>query len=142
MEPLRDDSDAVILPDDVEEIGRVVLDVAFAVHRTFGPGISEEVYKRAMAHGLRRRGLDVLQEIRVDVEFEGERISAPLRADLFVARKVVVELKSVETVLPVHIKQTVTYLRVLNAPLGFLLNFQVPLMRQGIRRFVHSPKLT
>lgn len=122
----------------LERVGRAVLDAAFRVHDAIGPGALERVYVACLADVLRRQGLEVATEVYLPVEFEGRRIDAGLRLDLLVDRRVVVEAKSVEKLHPVHRAQVLTYLRLGDFPLGYLLNFRVARMAHGIRRFVNG----
>ena len=136
--PTPDDLD---VPQDVEATAALLLDVAFRVHRALGPGLLESVYRRCLAHGLRRAGATVVEEGRMDIEFEGLRIESGLRLDLLVNGHLVVELKAVEALHPVHEAQVLSYLRLSRRPLGLLLNFNVPLLKHGIRRFVNPRAL-
>lgn len=126
------------LPEDVERVGSTILDVAFRVHSAIGPGALESIYVRCLAAGLANRGLRVEREVWTPITFEGILIEGALRIDMVVDGRVVVEVKAVETVLPVHAAQTVSYLRLGGYPLGYLLNFHVPKMTMGIRRLILS----
>lgn len=130
--------DDIILPERVEKIGELVLDAAYAVHSAFGRGALESVYARAMARALERRGLRVEREVWIPVVFEGEVLERALRADMVVEGSVLVEIKAVEAVHPVHFRQVVSYLRLGRMPLGYLLNFQTERMKFGIRRFINN----
>ncbi len=120
------------------EISAVVLDSAIVVHRTLGPGLLESVYSRALALELRSRGLDVEVEVPVDIFYKGEPMGLGFRADLIVGGKVLVELKSVEVMLPVHRKQVLTYLRAKDVKLGLLINFGAPLLKDGFERIANG----
>jgi GxxExxY protein len=120
------------------EIGKAVVDSALAVHRALGPGLLESVYAVVLAHKLRERGLHVDREVSIPIEYEGIRFDEGFRADLVVEGKVILELKSVETVTSAHKKQVLTYLRLTGLRLGFLLNFGEAFMRDGITRVVHG----
>jgi GxxExxY protein len=120
------------------EIGRIVVDSAIAVHRELGPGLLESVYEVILAHNLRQRGLRVERQIPIAIEYQGVKFDEAFRADIMVERKVVVELKSVERVTRVHKKQLHTYLRLSGFKLGFLLNFGEGLMKKGITRAVNG----
>lgn len=120
------------------EIGSVVVDSAIEVHRLLGPGLLESVYEGALLYELQLRGLEVLAQIPIDVEYKGVCFEKGFRADLLINGKVIVELKSVEQITAAHRKQLQTYLRLADIKLGFLLNFGVALMRSGIVRAVNN----
>ena len=120
------------------EISAVVLDSAMVVHRTLGPGLLESVYSKALALELRSRGLDVDVEVPVDIFYKGEPLGLGFRADLIVGDKVLVELKSVEVMLPVHRKQVLTYLKAKDVKLGLLINFGAPLLKDGFERIANG----
>ncbi|HEU4558537.1 MAG TPA: GxxExxY protein [Longimicrobium sp.] len=121
----------------MRDITGEIVDAAYHVHTRLGPGLLESVYEAVMAEVLGRRGLSVERQMCVPLEFEGARLAEAFRVDLFVEKLVVVELKSVETIPPVCTKQVLTYLRLLNAPVGLLLNFGARTMKEGIRRIAH-----
>ncbi len=104
------------------------------VHSALGPGLLESLYQRALAHELKLRGHDVIMERPIEVFYKGEKISDNFKADLFVDDELVVELKSVESLNPIHFKQTTTYLHLLNKPIGLLINFNVVSLRDGVCR--------
>ena len=125
-----------VVPLDVERVGKSVLDAAFKVHTILGPGLLESVYRTAMAHVLRKNGALVETEVVLPIIFEGERLESGLRLDMRVDKCVIVELKSVETMNPVYEAQLMTYLRLSGIRLGFLINFNVPHLKDGIKRMV------
>jgi len=120
------------------EIGTLVLDAAFQVHRALGPGLLETVYEGVLEHELKHRSLHVQRQVPVRVEYRGMRFEEGFRVDLLVERRVIIELKSVEAVTGAHKKQVQTYLRLTNCKLGYLLNFGCELMRDGITRCVNG----
>ena len=120
------------------QIGKIVVDAAIAVHRALGPGLLETVYEVVLAHELRKRGLQVEQQVPVPIEYEGTKFEEGFRADLVVEGKVILELKSVEHTTAAHKKQIQTYLRLTGCKLGFLLNFGEALMKDGITRAVNG----
>ena len=120
------------------EIGKIVVDCAIAVHRALGPGLLETVYEIVLAHELSKRGLSVERQVPVSIVYDGIRFDEGFRADLMVEKKVIVELKSVEKVTPAHKKQIQTYLRLTGLKLGYLLNFGEALMKNGITRAVNN----
>lgn len=122
-----------------EEVNRVakhVVDAAYAVHSKLGPGLLESVYEVCLAHELRKRGLTVESQLALPIDYDGIRLEAALRLDVLVERSVVVELKAAEALLPVHTAQVLTYLKLTGHRLGLLINFNVPLIRDGINRIV------
>ena len=120
------------------EIGSVVLETAIAVHRELGPGLLETVYEVALADVLAERGLAVRRQAPVPIRYRGRTFDEGFRADLIVEEKVLVELKSVEHVHPVHKKQLLTCLRLSGLKLGYLLNFGEAVMKTGITRCVNG----
>ena len=121
------------------EIARIIVDAAIKIHRMFGPGLLESAYLAMLAYELERRGLEVWREYPLRLMYEGVALSeVAYRADLVVGRKVIVELKSVENIAPVHAKQLLTYLRVADMRLGLLINFGAPLMKDGITRIANN----
>lgn len=122
--------------DRIEQIGTIVVDSAIRVHRHLGPGLLESAYQSCMAWELESRGLIVKSEVRVPLAYRDRCIDNGYRIDLLVADLVVIENKPVDRLMPVHTAQILTYLELSGKRLGYLLNWHVPLMKQGIRRFV------
>ena len=120
------------------EIGKIVVDAAVAVHRALGPGLLESVYEAVLAAELRDRGLRVERQTAVPIEYRGLRFDEGFRADLIVEGKLLLELKSVERTTHTHKKQLLTYLRLSEHKLGFLLNFGEGLIKDGIVRIVNG----
>jgi GxxExxY protein len=120
------------------QIGKVVVDAAVAVHRALGPGLLESVYEAVLATELGKRGLHVERQVPVPIEYGGIRFDEGFRADLIVEGKILLELKSVERVNHAHKKQVLTYLRLTGRKLGFLLNFGEAVMKDGINRIVNG----
>ena len=116
------------------EAGTIIVDAAVAIHRRTGPGLLESVYEAILVAELRKRGLHVERQAPVPIAYDGHVFKEGFRADLLVERKVIVELKSVDRVMPAHRKQILTYLRLSGCKLGYLLNFGAPLMKSGIFR--------
>ena len=121
------------IPEKVDRIARLVVDAAFAVHSKLGPGLLESVYEVCLAHELEKRGLVVERQVVLPVHYDGIRLDAGLRLDLLIESCLIVELKAVETLLPVHKAQVLTYLKLTGHRLGLLINFNVPLIRDGIK---------
>lgn len=124
------------LDPETERIAAAIVDTSFQVHRAFGPGLLESAYERCLAYGLTTRGHAVESQVAMPVEFMGVRIDTAYRVDLLVDAQVIVEVKAVEALQPVHRAQLMTYLRISNRRLGFLINFNVPVIRAGINRMI------
>lgn len=120
------------------DIGTIVVDAAIAVHRELGPGLLESVYELVLAHELQARGLKVERQVPVAITYKGLKFDEGFRADIIAGDKVILELKSVERVVPAHKKQVQTYLRLTGRKLGYLLNFGEELMKAGITRCVNG----
>jgi GxxExxY protein len=123
---------------ELDEITGEIVDAAMKVHMRLGPGLLGSVYEAVLARELERRGLKVERPKRVVFEFDGMEFDEGLRIDLFVDDIVVVELKSIETLAPVHPKQVLTYLRLLKVPVGLLLNSGAATMKEGLHRIVNN----
>jgi len=119
---------------DENEIAKGVVDAAMKVHQALGPGLLESVYEIVLAHELIKRGLRVKRQAPIAIEYDGITFEEGFRADLIVEDKVIIELKSVESVQPVHKKQLLTYLRLADMRLGLLINFGSALLKDGISR--------
>lgn len=115
----------------------MVVDAALTVHREMGPGLLESVYEVCLCEELLSRGLTVQRQVPVPVTFRGKELDAALRIDLLVENVLVIELKSVDSILPVHHAQMLSYLKLSGHRLGLLINFNVPLLKSGIHRFAH-----
>ena len=123
---------------DENPISQQIVDAAYQIHKTLGPGLLESVYEVVLAYELRKRGLKVDRQLPVPVVYDGICFEEGYRLDLLVEGKVIVEIKSIETVTPVHKKQLLTYLRLLDKRLGLLINFNEELIRNGISRVVNG----
>lgn len=122
---------------DEEQLSAIVVDCAFRLHVETGPGMLEVVYELTLERMLSDRGLQVTRQVQVPLTMAGLLIEDAFRVDLLVNSRLVVELKSVEQIAPVHLKQVNTYLRLLNLPLGLLINFGAATFKQGVRRVVN-----
>ena len=120
------------------QIAKEIVDAAYKIHTTLGPGLLESVYEAVMVHDLKNRNLNVERQKPIPVVYEDVRLDEGFRADLLVEDKVIVELKSVETIAPVHKKQLLTYLRLADKRLGLLINFGVAKIKDGITRVVNG----
>jgi GxxExxY protein len=119
-------------------IAKEIVDAAYAIHTKLGLGLLESVYESILAYELRKRGLEVERQMPVSVVWDGVQFDEGYRLDLLVGGKVLIEIKSVESVAPVHKKQVLTYLRLLDKRLGILINFNEELIRNGISRIVNG----
>ena len=119
-----------------EEIVTIIMDEAFYIHKTIGPGLLENVYKTCLAYRLKKRGLFVEVEKPVPVFFEEVKMDCGYRSDLVVENKVVVDTKTIDAIAPLHIAQVLTYLRFLHLKIGLILNFKTFMMKDGIKRVV------
>ena len=123
---------------DIDEITGDVLDVALRTHREIGPGLLESVYEIVLAGKLERLGYELARQRAIDIEFEGQRFESAFRIDLLVDNRLIIEIKSVEHLLPVHGKQLLTYLRLTKQPVGLLINFGGETLKEGVRRVVND----
>jgi GxxExxY protein len=124
------------LPEETNRVAREVVDSAFAVHTALGAGLIESVYEACLVHELHRRGLNAERQLSLPIVYQNLRLDAGLRLDMVVERCVVVELKAVEAVLPVHKAQLLTYLKLSGYRLGLLINFNTVLIKDGIHRII------
>jgi len=120
------------------EITRIIVDTALAIHKQLGPALLETVYEVVLAHELRARGLRVERQVAIPILYNGVRFDEGFRADLVVEDKVIVELKSVEALAPVHAKQVLTQIRLSDRKLGLLINFGSELLKDGIKRLING----
>ena len=123
---------------DIEEVARNIVDAAIKVHRSLGPGLLESAYQACLAHELRNRGLSVDCEVVVPLMYEGVLIDIGYRADMIIENCVLIENKTVDRLAPIHAAQLLTYLKLRDYRLGFLLNWNVTLMKYGIKRIVNN----
>ena len=123
---------------DIDEITGDVINVAMRVHRDLGPGLLESVYETVLAAKIEQMGYVVNRQVPIDIEFEGLHFPAAFRVDLLIDGRLIVEIKSVERLNPVHAKQVLTYLRLTKQPVGLLLNFGGETLKEGIKRLVNN----
>ena len=121
---------------EVEKVGKAVLDAAFKVHTALGPGLLESVYETTTAYEIRKNGLIVATQVSQPIVYDNQELDSGFRLDMLVEKCVIVEVKSVETMHPVYEAQIMTYLRLSRVRLGFLINFNVKHLKDGIKRFV------
>ncbi len=128
---------------EVNQVSGIVVDSAMRVHTALGPGLLESAYEACMVRELRKRGLRVETQVPIAVSYDGEKLDIGYRADLVVDGQVLIELKAVELVLPVHKAQLLSYLRLSGKQVGLLINFNVEHLRDGIKRVINSrPKFS
>ena len=126
----------VPLPSELEDLSGALVDSAFKVHQTLGPGLLESVYEACLCVELTKRGISYETQAPVPLVYEGVNIEAGLRLDLLVEKSIVLELKSVDKLLPIHHSQLLTYLKLTNLRLGLLINFNVGMFKEGVKRII------
>lgn len=123
---------------DIEEIARTIVHSAIKIHKALGPGLLESVYQKCLTYELEKSGLKVVCELPLPVKYEEVKIDIGFRIDMIVEDKIIVENKTVEKIAPIHEAQLLTYLKMAKLNLGFLLNWNVTLMKDGIKRMVNN----
>lgn len=125
-----------MLSPEIEHIGKVIVNSSFKVHKELGPGLLEKVYEICLAHEISKEGIYVARQLDIPIVYDGITFKEGLRLDLLVGNEVIVEIKAIETVNPVWEAQIISHLKLSGKQLGFLINFNVPLIKNGIRRFI------
>ncbi len=125
--------------EDLNRITEGIIGAAIEVHKTLGPGLLESTYQAALAYELAERGFRVEQQKPVPVAYKNVELDAGYRLDFMVNRKVIVEIKSIDELAPIHTAQLLSYLKLSNCKVGLLINFNVKLLKQGIKRLVNGP---
>lgn len=125
-----------VLSEELEDIARKIVDLAFAVHKIFGPGLLEKVYELAFCHELRKRGLKVRRQVEIPIVYDGITFEEGLRLDVLVEEQIIREIKAVDETNPVWQDQVLSHLKLTDNRLGFLINFNVPLIKNGIKRII------
>jgi GxxExxY protein len=120
------------------EISKLVVNTCFEIHKQYGPGLFEVVYEEVFCYEWGKTGVPFLRQHPIPLIHEDVRMESSFRADVIINNKVIIELKSIETLAPVHYKQVMTYLKLTNIKLGMLVNFNVALMKEGIHRIVNN----
>jgi GxxExxY protein len=123
-----------VIEADIEGLATIAIDCGFKLHTGLGPGLLESVYEALLCESLKTRGLRVERQKPIDIVYEGVSLNEGFRADILVEGRLLIELKSVERIAPVHGKQVLTYLRLLHLPLGLLMNFGAATFKEGIKR--------
>ncbi|MDK1029502.1 MAG: GxxExxY protein [Anaerolineae bacterium] len=123
---------------EIEQVARDIVDAAFKVHKEFGPGLLESAYQQCHAFELRKRGRKVMTEVFLPIVYDGQKIDAGYRIDMLVDDLIIIENKAVETIHPIHMAQMITYLKLKDCRLGFLINWNVNLIKNGIKRIANG----
>lgn len=124
--------------EELNKISKIILDACISVHKEMGPGLLESVYVICLVYELQKRGLKAKTEVSIPLIYQGIVLSKDFRIDILVEDEIILELKAVEVLIPVHQAQIISYLKLADKRLGFLINFNVPLMKDGIKRFVNN----
>lgn len=124
--------------EELNKLSGVILDACITVHKEMGPGLLESIYSICLAYELKKRGLLIQTEVVVPLNYQGIELSKDFRIDILVEHEIVLELKAAETLLPVHQAQIISYLKLADKRLGFLINFNVPVIKDGFKRFVNN----
>jgi len=123
---------------DENDISRIIVDCAYHIHLELGPGLLESVYEKVLIYELEKKGLNIDNQVAIPVRYHEISLELGFRADLIIENKIIIELKSVEEILPVHKKQLLTYLKLTGLKLGLLINFNSNLIKDGITRIVNN----
>ena len=124
--------------EELNKISTIILDASITVHKEMGPGLLESIYVLCLVHELQKRGLQILTEVSIPLNYKGVSLSKDFRIDILVGSEIILEIKSVEILLPVHQAQIISYLKLAEKCLGFLINFNVPVLKEGFKRFVNN----
>lgn len=127
----------IVVPPTIECLARVAVDACFSVHNELGPGLLENAYEACLARELDLRGVRYHRQLEVPLEYKGIMVEVGFRADIVLEQQLLIELKAIDALLPVHQAQIITYLKLMKLPLGLLVNFNVPLIRDGINRVLN-----
>lgn len=136
----REECEEILVKYSVEELSAIAVDCGYKLHVNLGPGLLESVYEALLANALERCGLRVDRQKPIRIKYKGIVLQEGFRADLIVEDRLLIELKSTERHLPVHAKQVLTYLRLMDLPLGLLMNFGSPTFKEGCKRIVNNHK--
>ena len=122
----------------LNKLSKQILEASLEVHRIMGPGLLESVYEACLMKELEIRGVKAESQVRIPLVFKGYELDKDYRIDVLVEKEIIIEIKAVETMLPVHEAQIISYLKLADKRLGFLINFNVPLLKKGFKRFVNN----
>ena len=125
------------IPESIEQIGRLIVDSAYTVHYNLGPGLLEKIYEVCFCHELTKRGLNYQRQVDIPIVYDNLKFNEGLRLDVLVEGSIICELKAIETVNPVWEAQIISHLKLTGNRLGYLINFNVPKIKDGIRRYVN-----
>lgn len=120
------------------KLSKEILDACFIVHKEMGPGLLESVYENCLMYEFQFRNINVKNQVELPLIYKGKKLSKEFRIDILVENEIIIELKTLDYILPVHEAQIISYLKLANKKLGFLVNFNVPLIKDGFRRFVNN----
>jgi GxxExxY protein len=126
------------ISDEVEKVATTTVDAAFRVHSTIGPGLLESAYETCLIYELKKRGLSVESQVMLPIKYDDKIISNIYRIDLLVDNCLIVEVKAVDEIIPVHISQVLTYLKFSNQHLGLIINFKTRLLKDGVKRIIRN----
>jgi len=126
------------IPEELERLAKIAVNAAYKVHSTLGPGLLESVYEVCMMHELAKAGTRDQRQLSVPVLYDGQLLDAALKIDILVDGQLIIELKAVEQLAPVHKAQLITYLKLTNRRLGLLINFNVPVIKDGMKRIIYG----
>ncbi|MBN2893557.1 MAG: GxxExxY protein [Bacteroidales bacterium] len=124
--------------EELNSLSKIVVDSAFSVHKEMGPGLLESIYELCLIKEFKLRGVNIRSQYSIPLMYKGYELSKDFRIDILVEDEIIIELKTVEFVLPVHKAQIISYLKLADKRLGFLINFNVPVLKEGIQRFVNN----
>ncbi len=128
------------IPEELNDIGTKIIGAAIEVHKTLGPGLLERIYEVCLCHELKKIGLEVERQKYLPIIYDGIEFDEGLRLDILVENKVIIELKAVDQVNPIWKAQLLSHLKLTNNVLGYIINFNTPLLKNGITRMVNAPK--
>ena len=122
----------------IEQIAKIIVNSAFKVHKELGPGLLEKVYEACLVYEITKAGFEVKRQVEVPIIYDGVTLKEYLRLDIIVENSIIIEVKAVDIINPVWNTQIISHLKLTNNELGFLINFNVPLIKNGIKRFINS----
>jgi GxxExxY protein len=124
--------------DELNRLSKIILDASIEVHREMGPGLLESVYEECLLKELKLRNIQATNQVELPLIYKGKKLKKEFRIDVLVENEIIIELKTVDNILPVHEAQIISYLKLADKRLGFLINFNVSLLKQGFKRFVNN----
>lgn len=130
-----------MISSEIEYIGKIVVNSAFKVHKELGPGLLEKIYEICLAHEIKKAGIEVKRQLDLPIFYDGITFDEGLRLDLLVGNEIIDEVKAIEIVNPVWQAQIISHLKLTDKQLGYLINFNVPLIKNGIQRFINKKNL-